>query len=711
MSIANAKKYRITAAAGWVIANMLLSAPAYAADAPEAASENDVIVVTGVTAPVTTSTGLPLTFMETPQSVTIIDQKRIQDYSLTSLKDLLKQAVGVNVEDLETDRTTYNARGFDVTNFQVDGIGLPLIGNITYGDSDSFLYERIDIVRGANGLTTGIGNPSATVNYIRKRPLPALHVNAAAYVGSWNTWRGEADVSAPMDDNWGVRVFATHEEGNSYLDKYAHNRTAFGAVVSGMVTPDLTFTAGYTHQDHTSNSASWTGLWLYYSDGTPINYAQSANSAPPWAVWPTTDQQAFGELAYSLGDWTVKGTLTYRYFHDAPRILNPTGEPDRITGFYTGDSSEFETNNNRWMADLNISGPVHAFGQEHKLTAGVSYAYSHQLQYQGRATGTTCPVDPVNGIILGCVQLPNFNGPNRFNPPLPTFQPKQLAENQSHKLWRAFVATQINFTDSLHLVGGASFSKLENKGTSYGQVIANDESKLNPYIGALFDITPHLTVYASYTTIYMPQVENSITRQPLKPINGTNIEAGLKAQLFNGKFYATAAIFRTKQEGLAQFTGQIFDPVFGNYYYYTPVNVTAEGFEVEVAGRITPNWELSGGFTGLDLRNQDGSRGRNQIPRQTLKLSSTYTIPEFNNLSFGGQLRWQSDIDTGRTDQSAYSVIDLQAGIDLVKNIRAQIVVRNVADKLYLTSLQYGDYGIGQYAAPRSFTASISYRF
>src|SRR5690606_37913630 len=67
----------------------------------------DEVIVTGIHTPVTTSTGLPLTFMETPQSVTIIDQKRIQDYQLTSSKDLLDQVVGVNVDRYETERTSF----------------------------------------------------------------------------------------------------------------------------------------------------------------------------------------------------------------------------------------------------------------------------------------------------------------------------------------------------------------------------------------------------------------------------------------------------------------------------------------------------------------------------------------------------------------------------------------------------------------------------
>jgi outer membrane receptor for ferric coprogen and ferric-rhodotorulic acid len=99
-----------------------------------AAEENDAgdansIVVTGAAQRETPSaTGLSLTLRETPQSVTVIDRQRIDDFALTNVNDLLTQAVGINVERVETDRTEYTSRGFDVTNFQIDGIGLPCAG-------------------------------------------------------------------------------------------------------------------------------------------------------------------------------------------------------------------------------------------------------------------------------------------------------------------------------------------------------------------------------------------------------------------------------------------------------------------------------------------------------------------------------------------------------------------------------------------------------
>lgn len=678
-----------------------------AQDAPE-----EEIVVTGINAPTTTSTGLALTFMETPQSVTIIDQKRIQDYALTGTKELLKQAVGLTVDDAETDRTTYTARGYDVINFQVDGIGLPLLANLTFGDTDSFQYERVDIVRGANGLTTGIGNPSAMINYIRKRPLGAMHVSAAGYVGSWNTLRGELDVSTPISDSWGVRAYGAHEQGNSYLDKYSHNRDLFGAVLSGKITPDLTVTAGYTHQDQLSNSPSWIGLYLNYTDQTPITYDRSANSSPPWAYWSNKNDEVFGEVAYGLGDWTIKGVLTYAGYVGESRIMNPTYLPDRTTGYYTGDTSEFQTISNRIMADLYASGSFHLFGQEHKLTMGVSYAKGHVREWQGRAVDTGCG--------LGCIVLPNFNRPDRYNPALPVYNPKAIAQDETNTLWRAYLASQINFTDSLHLVAGASYAKLKDEGYSYGQPLATSQGSFNPYAGLLFDFTSNLTAYASYTTIFYPQNYLDINRKQLDPVKGTNIEGGLKANLFNKRLYVTAAVFRSEQSGLGKLIGSMPDPIYTNFWYYEAVDKTrSEGFELEVAGRITPNWELSGGYTKLALKDQSGAQTRQFVPRQTLKLSTTYTVPALNNASIGGQLRWQSAIHSLNlypgiytpVNQDAYAVLDLQAGVDIVKDVRATVVVRNVADKTYFTSMVYGSYGIAQYAAPRSFTASVSYRF
>ena len=663
------------------------------------------IVVTGVNAPTTTSTGLPLKFMETPQSVTIIDQKRIQDYALTNIRDLLDQVVGVNVDRGETDRTSFEARGFDVTNFQIDGIGLPLITNQFYGDTDSFLYDRIDIIRGASGLTTGIGNPSATVNYVRKRPLNGFHVNAAIYGGSWNRWRGEADVSIPVNDKLAVRVIGAHEEGDWYLDNYHLNRDVYGISMAGKITPDLTLTVGYMRQDNRTKGATWGSLTLFYSDGSPIPYKRSDSPAPPFSGWPLRDQQAYGELAYKTGDWQIRSVFTFRRYQDWPEIDYQYGFPDKVTGQgYYGDIARFQTDDKRYYADLMANGTVHALGREHKLTFGVSYGYDrlHGLQSTGNAA----------------YPYPDYNDPDRFNIPEPDFPPFTESQNAKAKLLRLYVASQINLTDRLHAVVGTSWSKYDAPGINFGATLSTKANKFNPYAGVLYDITSFLTAYASYTTIFSPQIDQKIDRTQVAPLTGTNIEAGLKANILDKRLYLTATAFQAKEKNLSTYAGQASDQ-FGQYYYYVGQNIRSKGIELEAVGHIVPDWAVSGGFTTINLRNlSTHSQGRTFIPRQTFKASTTYTIPDLHNLSVGAQFRWQShiyaDVDAfpgTRVNQKAYGVLDLMAGIDVIKNLRASINVRNVTNKLYYASLLSGQYANAFYAPGRNFTASLAYRF
>jgi len=74
-----------------------------------------------------TATKLPLTLRETPQSVTVVTREKMDDFNQNNLNQVLANTAGVTVERIETDRTYYTSRGFDITNFQVDGTGMPLV--------------------------------------------------------------------------------------------------------------------------------------------------------------------------------------------------------------------------------------------------------------------------------------------------------------------------------------------------------------------------------------------------------------------------------------------------------------------------------------------------------------------------------------------------------------------------------------------------------
>lgn len=682
-------------------------------------ADREEIVVTGSVATQSSSaTGLTLSPRETPQSVTIVDRQRIDDFALTNVNDLLNQIVGINVEKVETDRTYFNSRGFDITNFQVDGIGLPLIWGIQFGDLDTALFESVEAIRGANAIMSGVGNPSATINYVRKRPTDMLKVSASAQLGSWDQKRFEADVSGPLTDTVSARLIFAHEDRDSYLDYNHVNRDVYGALLSWKVTPELTATIGYSRQENNADGVLWGALPLTYTDGTRVDFPVSASTSADWTYWNVTDQSMFAELNYSFGGgWSAKGVLTYKRFEENAKLLYAYNYPDKATGLGVGGMTGiYPSTYDQYLGDFYASGPVRLFGREHQLAFGVSTARSDALEYED--------------FYLGAIDFPAVQDWGKLQVVEPTYPGAYLAADYTDRLTRAYGAAHINFTDDLKAVVGASAMWIKSTGKSYGTDQARKESGVSPYIGAVYDVTPHLSLYASYTGIFNPQSEVDIHNRKLGPAKGTSIEGGIKSNWFDGRLYATASLFRARQKGLALAAGTFgaCDPTtpcddgpIGDSFYVGE-DTTSKGFELEVAGRVTQNWTLSGGYTGMEIKNDAGEKTRTWLPTRSLKLATTYAVPQLNDLKLGAQLRWQNQITyadpyvqdygviTGDVilKQQGYAVVDLMAGIDLVDRVRATVNVRNIGNEKYLASLMWGQ---AFYAAPRSASVTLSFAY
>lgn len=643
------------------------------------------------------ATGLDLTLRETPQSVTQVSRQQIEDFALTNVNDLLSLVTGVNVERVETDRTYFNARGFDITNFQVDGVGLPLIWGIQFGDLDTALFERVDIVRGASGMLTGTGNPSATVNYIRKRPTADFQALGSISYGSWNDFRLETDVSGPLNVAGTVRgrlVYA-NQDRDSYLDYYSVNRNVYYGVLSWDLTPRLTAAAGVSRQDNLATGVLWGALPLTYSDGTRISYDRSASTSADWTYWDVTDQSAFLETTYAFdGGWRAKATWTHKTFEENAKLLYAFGNPDPVTGLGVfGMSGRYPSKYEQDLFDASLSGPVSLLGRKHEIVLGVSLAEGTGREFQDFHGGFPA--------------YPAVRDWGRLQVAEPAYPGAYLAAATTDRLNRLYGAIHLDLGDRLKAVVGFNAIDLDSSGFSYGADQARAETKVSPYVGAVFDVTPNVSLYASYTDIFNPQSEVDVTRRRLDAARGKSLEAGVKSEWFDGRLYATAAVFKSEQMGLADYAGSFPD----GQSYYTGVDTLVEGYEFEVAGAITDRWTVAGGWTQLSVEDKAGADVRDYLPRRTLKLSTTYSAPELRGLKVGAAVRWQDEIsmqDLVLITQDSYAVIDVMGGIDLTDRVRATVNVRNLFDETYLTSLMWNQ---SYFGAPRSASVRLDYRF
>lgn len=693
-----------------------LATPALAANEADADDANSIVVTGSAQRETPSATGLSLTLRETPQSVTVIDRQRIEDFALTNVNDLLAQAVGINVERVETDRTEYTSRGFDVTNFQIDGIGLPLRWGAAYGETDTILYERVEAIRGANALMTGVGNPSATINYVRKRPTKDFHLKANAQGGSWNQWRVDGDASGALtrDGKLAIRLIYAHDQRDSYL-RYNHvNRNVYGALLSYDLTSELTINAGYTRQDNNARGVLWGSLPLLYTNGSRVAYDVSASPSAPWTYWNVTDQTAFAELEWKgRNGWQARGRYTYNKRDSQAKLLYAFGYPDAATGLgVSGWPGIYRSPYEQNLFDGQASGPLKLFGREHQVSLGVSHATMHGREFSQSTLSYPSYASVSDWAVKG------------IYPAEGAYAAEVLSEDSRDTLTRVYGAVHANITDRLKGVFGASAIWLRSSGYNYGVDQTRRNSALSPYAGLVFDAAKNISFYASYTDIYNPQKEVDVTNARLNPAKGTSIEGGIKSEWFDKRLYASAAIFRARQTGLAEAAG-----VFGvgdagrvGTTYYRGVDTTARGFELEITGMITPQWSISGGYTGLEVHDRNGAPTRTYLPTKSLKLATTYSIAALHDLKLGGQLRWQNAIRTVDSaivayggvstpvviTQNAYAVVDLMASARIAPHVRASLNLRNVGDVHYLGSLKWGQ---GFYAAPRSISGTISVAF
>lgn len=680
---------------------------AHAADADAAADAADrtvsELVVTGEKqALIGSASGLPLSIQDTPQQITVVGAQEIRDFGLTSVNALLNQTPGINVEQTETDRTQYDARGFAVTNLQMDGVGLPLISGIQYGSYDTALFDRVEVVSGANAIMTGIGNPSATVNYVRKRPTQTLQGDVGVEAGSWDHYRLEGDISGPLNASGTLRgrIVAAGEQENSYLDFYKQKRGLAYGVVAWDATPNLTLTAGYSRDDNRSKGVLWGALPLTYADGQVIDYPVSASTSAPWTYWNVLDQTAFVEAAWSLpANWTLKGTGTYRDFTEQAKLLYAYDAPgaDPVTGLgVSGMSGVYPSVYHQYMLDLAASGPFQAFGREHQLAIGFSAARSVGHEYEGFSSDT--------------IDYPSIFSWGSQLVAEPSYPDAVLQSDTVDRMYRGYVSSRLNLSDRLKAVVGATAVSLTSTGTSYDVDQARSESKVSPYAGLIFQATPTLSLYASYTDIFNPQIEADINHVRLAAAHGLSYEGGFKANLADKRLYVTGAVFHAVQDGLAEQAGI---DTHGDAYY-VGIDTRVTGVEGSVAGQITDRWSVNGGVTLLKVDGADDTARRPYIPRRVLKLATTYAFPQWRDLKVGGAIRWQSATSTvdsttlATVTQQSYVVLDLTASVQVTQKVRATLNLRNVADDKHYNSLAWGQ---AFYAEPRNASVRLDYAF
>lgn len=665
-----------------------------------------------------TATRLGLSPRETPQSVSVITRQQMDDQALVSVPEILEKTPGVTVGRNDSERATFYARGFAIENLQFDGVPstLDTSNQYTTAIGDSVIYDRIEIVKGATGLLTGAGYPSATINLVRKKPTAEFAGNLSLGAGSWDRLRTTADFSGPLNASGSVRgrIVAAAQNANSYVDDYSRDTRNLYAVVEADLAPSTLLTVGVDHMETRADGATFGHIPLFYSDGTRTNFRRSLNPAARWSYWDNDSTNTFASLKHEFGGgWKLD--VAASHLDQSKDVFYGSaynGSVNRATGAGIRMlSGALPTQSKTDALNIALTGPFTLGGRTHELMLGAGYSRQHQEAQLHSSTYTAIP--------------------NYFAWDGNIAQPVSLKRSDRDITTREkglSAAVRLRPTDALSVILGAraSWYDLRDESTSLaGVTTLSDELDINakvvPYAGVVYDLDRTWSVYASHTDIFKPQTYyKDASDRAIAPLTGKSSEVGVKGEFLEKRLNTSLALFHIKQDNSAQYVG--VNPATGDEIYTAVDGITSKGMELEMAGQITPSWNLAAGYT---FRTSKKPQQPNVIlsavntnqPKHLFKLNTSYRLPgAWSQLVVGGSLSWQSetyyqtsDANQWRATQAAYALVGLMARYEFDRHLSVSLNINNVFDKTYMPGL--GSYGTGVYGDPRNALLTLNYKF
>ncbi|HBO9327879.1 TPA: TonB-dependent siderophore receptor [Pseudomonas aeruginosa] len=651
---------------------------------------------------VTTLGKVPLKPRELPQSASVIDHERLEQQNLFSLDEAMQQATGVTVQPFRLLTTAYYVRGFKVDSFELDGVPA-LLGNTASSPQDMAIYERVEILRGSNGLLHGTGNPAATVNLVRKRPQREFAASTTLSAGRWDRYRAEVDVGGPLSASGNVRgrAVAAYEDRDYFYDVADQGTRLLYGVTEFDLSPDTLLTVGaqYQHIDSITNMA---GVPMA-KDGSNLGLSRDTYLDVDWDRFKWDTYRAFGSLEQQLGGgWKGKVSAEYQEADSRLRYAGSFGAIDPQTGDggqLMGAAYKFKSIQR--SLDANLNGPVRLFGLTHELLGGVTYAQGETRQDTARFLNL--PNTPVNVYRWDPHGVPRPQIGQYTSPGTTTTTQKGL-----------YALGRIKLAEPLTLVVGGreSWWDQDTPATRF-----KPGRQFTPYGGLIWDFARDWSWYVSYAEVYQPQADRQTwNSEPLSPVEGKTYETGIKGELADGRLNLSLAAFRIDLENNPQEDPDHPGPP-NNPFYISGGKVRSQGFELEGTGYLTPYWSLSAGYTYTsteylkDSQNDSGTRYSTFTPRHLLRLWSNYDLPwQDRRWSVGGGLQAQSDYSVDYRGvsmrQGGYALVNMRLGYKIDEHWTAAVNVNNLFDRTYYQSLFNPNWN-NRYGEPRSFNVSL----
>lgn len=663
------------------------------------------------------STGLDLTTEETPQSISIITTKQMDDQQITTVDEAMIQSTGLTYKEYDSTRKYFFSRGFEIDNISVDGTQTMYDSGWGTGEAtvSAIIYDQVEVTKGASGLSSGTGNPGASINLSKKRADSSeLKGTVSVTAGTDDKAIGSLDIQGPLNKSKSVRgrLIVEHSQEDLFFDQADTEQQTAYATLEADLSEKTTFSIGYNHNVIENNGATWGGLTVFYDDGTRTNWDRSKTPAADWTSWNTTHSNFTTDITHKLNDnWTATAKFNKGTSDGGSELLYLYGYTNKETGLgLTGYGGKYDLDAEYQNTEVSVAGKFKALGRTHEANVGISQAKRSFMADSYVLTDASFDA--------------NFNeydgtGYDKFE-----VGAKYAYEHFTETHTSAFASTRLNVSDKLKVISGARITNFERDYDALAGVENSQNLDYNneaiPYFGLLYDLNNKVTAYASYTDIFTPQNEVNKDGENLDPIFGNSLEIGLKTTFLDDRIRGHVALFNIEQDNLATEDGSetVLDTL--NQAYVEADGATSKGFEVELSGAIREGWNFQVGLSQYDITDASGEEIVTTQPRKTLKAFTSFKLPNtLSKWTLGAGVTWESESysyasnavtgEDERVEQEAYTLINLMAKYDINSRSTLQLNIENATDETYFTNI--GTFGQYSYGNPRAATLNYKYAF
>jgi len=570
----------------------------------------------------TTATLIDVPDLKLPGSVTVITPELIHDWQALRLSDVMRDVPGAAKVNDQLRPDAFFLRGFEARSrdFRKNGFLDP-----TFSPRDFANVERVEILRGPTSVLYGAGQPAGVINYITKKPLAYDYQNGQFQFGSFGLERYTVDSTGPVTEDGSLlyRLNAAYENQDGFRD-FGYNERIFVAPVLSYVIDDDT-------------AITWEGEYLKdrrrFDTGLSFVHGEIRNLPTTLFLGdPTNDFQRFQDWRQSMFlDHRLNDAWTLRLGGSSLFYTAPSSGT-----FPISDGSGTELNRSRQDIPLftesyhtviaNLAGDFWLGGFRHKMVVGTEQGWmiSNHFQSQSTVPGIQdLPIDAYN---------PDYSNP--YTGSTPAVFDSTFRENRHgvytqdmvefNDYWSGLFGLRYDHIDTVF------YRSLEVFGIPSLGPVRSDQSfdRFTPRAGLVYEPIPDvMSIFGSYSMSFdAPAGGPRLTTDPLKPELGRAWEVGTKWKLLNN-LAAQATWFHITKENYT------VDTTAGGMFVTTQIGqLTSQGVELSLLGKITERWSTSTNYTILDTLLSDptnpeiDNRRARGVPANTANLWTRYNI-------------------------------------------------------------------------------------